>query len=149
MTTAEVLVTLGGIALIPLILWYFFWSETGESARAVASEEGVQEIRVEVRGGYDPDVLVVEARRPVRIDFHRNETADCSEEVVFGDFGIRKKLPAFQTTPVEFTPEEPGEYVFTCGMAMMRGKLLVESSRDGTGGNDTGTIRAEIEVHDG
>lgn len=135
MSIPEILVTIGGAALIPLILWYFFWSETGEPARAVASEEGVQEIRVEVRGGYDPDVLVVEARRPVRINFHRNETADCSEEVVFGDFGIRKKLPAFQTTPVEFTPEEPGEYVFTCGMSMMRGTLIVEPNRNGAAGD--------------
>ena len=131
MGRAEILVTLVGLALIPLILWYFFWSER-EGTRAVASGEGVQEIKVQVKGGYDPDVLVVEAGRPVRIDFHRNETADCSEEVVFGDFGIRKKLPAFQTTPVEFTPEEPGEYAFTCGMSMMRGKLIVEQGRDGT-----------------
>ena len=129
MDVTEILVTLGGLALIPVILWYFFWSER-EGARAVASGEGVQEIKVQVKGGYDPDVLVVEAGRPVRIDFHRDETADCSEEIVFGDFGIRKKLPAFRTTPVEFTPEEPGEYVFTCGMSMMRGKLVVEPSRD-------------------
>jgi plastocyanin domain-containing protein len=128
---AEILVTLGGLALIPLILWYFFWSER-EGARAVASGEGVQEIDVQVKGGYDPDVLVVEAGRPVRIDFYRSETADCSEEIVFGNFGIRKKLPAFQTTPVEFTPEEPGEYTFTCGMSMMRGRLVVEPSRDGS-----------------
>lgn len=131
MGLTEILVTLGGLALIPLILWYFFWSER-EGARAVASGEGVQEIEVQVKGGYDPDVLVVEAGRPVRIDFHRNETADCSEEIVFGDFGIRKKLPAFRTTPVEFTPEEPGEYAFTCGMSMMRGKLVVEPGRDGS-----------------
>ena len=134
MGLSEILVTLAGVALIPLILWYFFWSER-RGARAVASGEGVQEIKVQVKGGYDPDVLVVEAGRPVRIDFHRNETADCSEEIVFGDFGIRRKLPAFRTTPVEFTPEEPGEYTFTCGMSMMRGKLVVEPGRDG---NPTG-----------
>ncbi|MDP9349861.1 MAG: cupredoxin domain-containing protein [Gemmatimonadota bacterium] len=130
MSLAEILVTIGGIILIALILWYFFWSE-GERVRAVSSGEGVQEIEVQVRGGYDPDLIVVEAGRPVRLDFHRNETADCSEEIVFGDFGIRKRLPAFQTTPVEFTPEQPGEYVFTCGMGMLRGKLLVEPGRDG------------------
>lgn len=130
MTIAEIVVTIGGLMLIPLILWYFFWSGK-QPARAAASGAGVQEIEVQVKGGYDPDVLVVEAGRPVRIDFRRNETADCSEEVVFGDFGIRKKLPAFETTPVEFTPEVPGEYVFTCGMAMMRGKLIVEPGPDG------------------
>lgn len=130
MDLAEILVTLVGVALIPFILWYFFWSER-RTGHAVVSGEGVQEIVVQVKGGYDPDVLVVEAGRPVRIDFHRNETADCSEEVVFGDFGIRRKLPAFRTTPVEFTPKDPGEYTFTCGMSMMRGKLVVEPARDG------------------
>lgn len=130
MGTAEILVTLGGLALVVLIFWYFLWSE-GERVRAPASEEGVQEIEVQVKGGYTPDLIVVEAGRPVRLDFHRNETADCSEEVVFGDFGIRKRLPAFQTTPVEFTPERPGEYVFTCGMGMLRGKLLVEPGTKG------------------
>ena len=130
MTGAEIVVTAGGVILIPLILWYFFWSEK-KAVRLTASSTGVQEIEVQVKGGYDPDVLIVQAGRPVRIDFQRNETADCSEEVVFGDFGIRRKLPAFQTTPVEFTPEAPGEYVFTCGMAMMRGKLIVEPAEDG------------------
>ena len=130
MTMAAVLVTLTGLVLIPLILWYFFWSER-KMGRAVGTSDGVQEIEVQVKGGYDPDVLVVEVGRPVRIDFHRNETADCSEEVVFGDFGIRRKLPAFQTTAVEFTPDSPGEYVFTCGMAMMRGKLIVEPRQNG------------------
>lgn len=130
MTGAEILVTLGGLVLIPLILWYFLWSER-KATRVGSSVEGVQEIEVLVKGGYDPDVLVVGAGRPVRIDFRRQETADCSEEVVFGDFGIRKRLPAFQTTPVEFTPEEPGEYVFTCGMGMLRGKVIVEPGRDG------------------
>lgn len=27
--------------------------------------------------------------------------------------------------PVEFTPERPGEYEFTCGMGMLRGKVVV------------------------
>lgn len=40
-------------------------------------------------------------------------------------------LPAFRTTPIEFTPEEPGEYTFTCGMNMMRAKLVVEPARGG------------------
>lgn len=129
MDTAEILVTLGGALLVPLVLWYFLWGER-KATRVVASAGGVQEIEVQVKGGYDPDVLVVEAGRPVRIDFRRQETADCSEEVVLGDFGIRKQLPAFRTTAVEFTPDEPGEYVFTCGMGMLRGKVIVEPGRD-------------------
>lgn len=37
-----------------------------------------------------------------------------------------RDLPAFKTTPVEFTPDEAGEFTFTCGMNMMRGKLIVQ-----------------------
>jgi len=48
----------------------------------------VQEVRVVVKGGYTPDTIVVRAGEPVRLQFYRDETADCSERVVFEDFGI-------------------------------------------------------------
>ena len=35
------------------------------------------------------------------------------------------ELPEGKQVPVEFTPEQPGEYEFTCGMGMLRGKLVV------------------------
>ena len=69
---------------------------------------------------------MVKQGQPVRLDFYRDETASCSEQVVFGDFGIARDLPAFQTTTIEFTPDKAGEFTFTCGMNMMRGKLVVE-----------------------
>jgi len=68
----------------------------------------------------------VRAGEPVRLQFYRDETADCSERVVFEDFGIDTALPAFQTTPVEFTPEEAGEFRFRCGMNRLQGLLVVE-----------------------
>src|SRR4051794_38009971 len=102
MDTAQALVTLGGVAAIAWVVWYFFLAER-KQVRALAGAGGVQEIKVLVKGGYDPDVIVVERGRPVRLDFYRDETASCSDTVVFGDFGIAKPLPAFQTTPVEFT----------------------------------------------
>ena len=46
---------------------------------------------------------------------------------MFGDFGIARDLPAYKTTPVEFTPDKAGEFVFTCGMNMLRGKLIVQN----------------------
>ena len=124
MDTSEVLVLAGAALLIAAVLRYFF----GRKKATVASQDagGVQEIKVIVKGGYAPDVIAVEAGRPVRLDFYRDETASCSEQVVFRDFGIARDLPAFKTTAIEFTPEEPGEYTFTCGMNMMRGKLVVE-----------------------
>ena len=124
MDPSEVVVVAGAVALIVAILWYFFGPKTLTSAALTGG--GVQEIKVTVKGGYSPDVIAVKQGVPVRLDFYRDETASCSEQIVFGDFGIARNLPAFQTTPIEFTPQEAGEFTFTCGMNMMRGKLIVE-----------------------
>ena len=121
---AKVIVTVLGVLLIVIVNWYFFFSKRKE-ATAAFKEGELQEIKVVVKGGYDPDVISVKKGIPVRLNFFRDETDDCSDTIVFGDFNIRKPLPAFKTTPVEFTPKKEGEYVFTCGMGMLRGKLIV------------------------
>lgn len=127
METVEILVVVGGAGLIGLTLWYFFGER--EKVAAETTESGVQEIKVTVRGGYSPDVIVVKKGLPVRLNFYRDETSSCSERVVFGGFGIARDLPAYKTTPIEFTPEEAGEFTFACGMNMLRGKLVVETNR--------------------
>ena len=124
MDRTESFVVAASAALVGLILWYFFGER--ERAAATAGAGGVQQVRVTVKGGYSPDVIVVRRGQPVRLDFYRDETASCSDRVVLRDFGIARDLPAFATTPVEFTPDAPGEYGFTCGMGMLRGKVVVE-----------------------
>ena len=124
MDTTEVFVLAGSVALIVLVLWYFFGER--EKAMAELTQAGVQEIKVTVKGGYSPDVIVVKQGVPVKLDFYRDETASCSEQVVFGDFGIARDLAAFRTTSIEFTPQKAGEFTFACGMNMLRGKLIVE-----------------------
>lgn len=124
MDTTEIVVVVGAVLLIAFVLWYFFGPK--ERTEAAVGASGVQEIKVTVKGGYSPDVIVVKEGVPVRLDFYRDETASCSEQVVFGDFGIARDLPAFKTTPIEFTPDKAGEFTFACGMNMMRGKLIVE-----------------------
>ncbi|HVH69179.1 MAG TPA: cupredoxin domain-containing protein [Gemmatimonadales bacterium] len=127
MTLAQYVVTATGIAAIVWVLWYFLFSgRSAAVAAAAAVVDGVQEVRVVVKGGYTPDTIVVRAGQPVRLQFYRDETADCSEQVVFEDFGIDATLPAFQTTTLEFTPAEPGEFRFRCGMNMLKGLLVVE-----------------------
>ena len=123
--TAEIIVLSMGAALIALVIWYFFFGE-GVRATAEVSAAGVQQIKVTVKGGYTPDVIVVKRGVPVELDFYRDETNDCTEQVVLGDFQISRRLPAFQTTPVTFTPQRAGEFKFTCGMNMVHGKLIVE-----------------------
>ena len=123
MDTTEIIVVVGGVLAVAFVLWYFFGEREATTASLGAS--GVQEIKVTVKGGYSPDVIVVKEGSPVRLDFYRDEIASCSEQVIFGDFRIARDLPAFKTTPIEFTPDKAGEFTFTCGMNMMRGKLIV------------------------
>ena len=128
MTPVQIAVTAAGAAVIAWILWYFLFAR-GTKVPA-ATTDGVQEVRVTVKGGYTPDTIVVQAGKPVRLQFYRDETADCSERVVFERFGINQELPAFQTTTIEFTPENAGEYPFRCGMNMLKGLLVVEPVGD-------------------
>jgi plastocyanin domain-containing protein len=124
MRGSEWLVLLGGLAAIIWVNWYFFFAE--RSIAAAAMSGGTQEIDIEVKGGYEPGVIRVKRGMPVRLVFNRQETSPCSEEVVLGDFNIRRFLPAFQRTPVEFTPDKSGTFDITCGMSMLHAKLVVE-----------------------
>lgn len=125
MNATEIVVTLAGLALIAWIVWYF-WLWEGESVAAQAGAGGMQEVDVTVRGGYQPSSIVVKAGRPLRLNFTRRESTLCGEEVVLPEFGRRAHLPENQTVPLEIVPQEPGEYEFTCGMNMYKGRLIVE-----------------------
>ncbi len=125
MNTTEIIVTTAGLAVIAWIVWYF-WLWKGETVTAQVKEKGVQEIDVTVKGGYQPASIVVKAGQPVRLNFTRREASTCGEEVVIPGFGKRAHLPQDKTVPIEIVPEKPGEYEFTCGMNMYRGKLIAQ-----------------------
>jgi plastocyanin domain-containing protein len=126
MSTAQWLVTVMGVLTIVWINYYFFLADRGVAVATVSPEGEPQRVGIEVKGGYSPAVVRVRAGRKVRLEFRREETSSCTEEVVIPDFGVRTFLPANQTTPVEFTPKKPGNFEFTCGMGMVRGRIIVE-----------------------
>ena len=130
MTSLQVAVTLLGIAAIVWVNWYFFHAAQ-RPVVASATGSGPQAVRIVVDGGYSPSVVTVEAGRPVRLEFERRESSGCTEEVVVPDFGIRTFLPAHRITPVQFTPARPGTYEFTCGMGMVRGRLVARAGKGG------------------
>ena len=125
MDTAEIIVTLSGLALAAFVVWYFFFSAR-QTASAVSSSSGVQEVDITVKGGYSPDIIEVERGKPVQLSFYRDEENSCSEELLMPDFSIRRDLPAFKTTLVELLPDRPGRFEFTCGMGMLRGSIVVK-----------------------
>ena len=119
----EVLVTLGGLGLIGLELWWFLFSQ--RQARQVESIQGIQEITITVDGGYNPETIVVKAGQPVRLNFLRRDPNSCLEKVLLPDFHIAQDLSLNQVTAIEFTPEKTGKYPFTCSMNMFRGVIEV------------------------
>lgn len=125
MNTTQIIVTLIGLGLIGWIVWYF-WLWKGKAVAAQTVTGGVQVVDVTVKGGYQPSAIVARAGQPLRLNFTRRESSLCGEEVVLPEFGRRAHLPENKTVPIEIVPPKPGEYEFTCGMNMYRGKLIVE-----------------------
>ena len=125
MTPDRWVVLVLGLLLVGFIVW-FFWLKRAKGVRAAETSGGYQEVMVLVKGGYTPDTIVVQHGRPVRINFRREETAGCSDKVIFADFQKSADLPTGQLVPVELLPKQPGEFAFSCPMGMFRGKLVVE-----------------------
>lgn len=120
-------VTLGGLGLIGLEIWWFLGSKP--RARQAKITGNLQEINVTVDAGYEPSRIVVTAGRPVRLNLDRKDPNPCLEEVRFPDWNIARELPIDRVTSIEFTPEKPGRYEFTCGMNMFRGVVEVRDEK--------------------
>ena len=125
MTTDKIVVDIVGLGLIGFIAW-FFWMKKTAGVKAALTSGGYQEQMVLVKGGYTPDVIVVERAKPVRLNFIRQESAACSEMVLLPAFNKSANLPEGETVAIEFMPSEAGEYEFACQMGMFRGKIVVE-----------------------
>jgi Cu+-exporting ATPase len=111
-----------GAALLAGIQVFFFGKRRPRAARAEPAR-GAVTIRVE--GGYDPDTVIAPKGKPLRLLFDRREDSPCSDEIVFPDFGIRRRLPAHAVSEVVITPDRAGEFPFSCGMNMLHGKIVV------------------------
>ena len=121
--TGSDIVILGAAALLTAFLgWYFFGPKKAGRAEIT---NGVQVVRVKVKGGYSPDLVQVVRGVPVRMEFDRQESGDCSSRVVIPDFRINQALPAYRTTAVELLPRAAGDFEFACGMNMIHGRLHV------------------------
>lgn len=126
MSWTQIAVNVAGLTAVVWIVWYF-WLYRKEGVK-LSETGGVQEVVIKVKGGYDPDVIVVKKGKPVKLHFNRQESAMCSEMVIFDKIDRSAQLPEGETVTIEFTPEEAGEIPFQCQMGMLRGKVLVKES---------------------
>jgi len=124
MDVTQLLVNLIGLAAIAGIVWYF-WLYRKEGV-SISEVGGVQQATITVKGGYDPDVIVVKRGTPVRLLFKRQESSLCSEMVIFDKINRSAHLPQGETVAIDFTPDAVGEIPFQCQMGMLRGKVVVQ-----------------------
>jgi len=118
-----------GIILILIVIGlYIAWLWYAKKQTGVAAREssGVQIFDILVKGVYSPAVIKAKFGKPIKINFTREESTECSRFVNFPDFKIRKELPQEKVVSIELNPENKGEYLFACDMSMYQGKLIVE-----------------------
>lgn len=120
MTPDKIIVTIFSALGIVFTYWFFLM----RSEREVEVEGNSIDIIVD--GGYQPEVISVARGKTTTLNFIRKDPSSCLEEVVLGDFNIRKHLPLNQKVTIEIHPTKKGEYIFSCGMGMFHGKLLVK-----------------------
>jgi len=106
--------------LLALFIYWFFLMKRSRSVEA----SGV--IDIAVNGGYTPEVITVPVGVKTTLNFTRTDPNNCLEDVVLGDFKIRKTLPLDQKVSIEINPAIKGEFPYSCGMGMFHGKIIVK-----------------------
>lgn len=119
MSIDKLLVIIFGLLGIVFTYWFFLMKKEKQV-------EVDREIDITVSGGYSPEIISIPKDKPARINFIRKDSSDCLEEVVLADFKIRKTLPLNQKVSIEIIPQTAGEFVFSCGMNMYHGKVIVK-----------------------
>lgn len=119
MTPDKLFVIAVSILGIGFTYWFFLMKKEKE---VVASGDSID---ITVDGGYQPDFISIPKGKTTKINFTRKDPSSCLEEVVLGDFKIRKYLPLNKRVSIEVTPQKEGEFSFSCGMNMFHGKLKV------------------------
>ena len=88
--------------------------------------KGVQVATITINGGYHPGTIEVKKGMPVELTFTGGEKIGCGGTVVFKSLKISKDVTTGKSIAIKFTPKETGEIPFTCGMGMLKGKVIVK-----------------------
>ena len=76
--------------------------------------------------GFEPEVVTVEAGKPVTLVVTRTTAQTCATELVMPAHGINQPLPLGQAVEIKFTPDKTGELSYACAMDMYKGKVVVK-----------------------
>ena len=116
-----IMINVAGLALIALIIWWFWLYkpssvEQAESGITVVVESGV----------YQPSNIKARAGEALTLTFLRKDASPCAEMVLFPDLDVSEALALGQPKQIHLPALKAGEYAFHCQMKMYRGHLTVE-----------------------
>ena len=83
MTIDKILVAIASFGGIIFTYWFFLMKKE----KVVSVTDSVD---ITVEGGYTPNTISIPQGKTTKINFTRRDPSSCLEEVVLGDFKIRK-----------------------------------------------------------
>jgi plastocyanin len=97
------------------------------SIEADVTKETAPKVKIEVtQTGYSPNIIRVKKGVQVELDVHNPLENSCLSTLNIPDFNLNNVNLKVGTTLLTFTPSTSGEYTFSCGMDMFKGKIIVE-----------------------
>ena len=114
------IVNVAGLALIVLIVWWFWLYQP----REIEMTDDSLVIVVE-NGIYQPAHIKLPAHQASELQFLRKDASPCSETLLFPSLDISESLPLNKAVNINLPPMDEGEYEFHCQMQMYRGMLKV------------------------
>lgn len=125
MQLGQIITLLVGVILIAFIIWWFFGKHE-EKAGTAQVNDGHQEAKVIVKGGYSPSTIVLKKGVPANINFNMQDSTACLSHVVFDKLGVNADLTKQPVTSIKIPTDKKAEYDFACGMNMFHGKVIVK-----------------------
>lgn len=139
----------GGVVLVSLFLFMYSTDmveipgkskTTQAEAKQETTSQEIPKIEVDVTKeskplvkmevttqGYTPNVIRVKKGVPVELEIKNPlDSSNCISTFMIPDFNINNVNLKTGTTKLTFTPDKSGEYMFSCGMQMFKGTVIVE-----------------------
>ena len=113
------IVTFVDLFAIFFVFWFFLMKKETEV-------EVSDSVDIIVDGGYVPNTIVIKKEKTTKVNFIRKDPTSCLEEVILGDFKIRRFLPLNKKVTIELKPKEEGEFTYACWMNMYHGKIIIK-----------------------
>lgn len=100
-------------------------SFTPQAVTRAAQKPQVVTVKI-TKQGFEPKTFTLQRDVPARVTFVRETDQTCGHQLVLSEYNINRALPLAKPITVEFTPRRAGEFTVTCGMNMLRGKVVVQ-----------------------